>query len=251
MENTPTLREVLDLATSIGYHILKNGGEINRAEDTATRIAHAYGVDYVHVFALSSTIVITMEKDGISLTQTRRVKAAVTNLNRIEGFNALSRQICKNPLPYSEVLGKIKEIESAHRYPVWVSVLSYALIGGSFSVFFGGGGFEFLAGFLIGSLIRLIMLCLENFRAVPFFVNAAGSAATVFLAHLFSFIIPSLNEELTTIGVLMNLVPGVLLTNCIRDFVATDFTAGTAKIIEAFFTATAIALGVAVSIIWR
>ena len=38
MEHNLTQKQVLDLATSIGYYIIKNGGEINRAEDTARRI---------------------------------------------------------------------------------------------------------------------------------------------------------------------------------------------------------------------
>lgn len=71
------------------------------------------------------------------------------------------------------------------------------------------------------------------------------------LIKIFSFVFTNLNIPATTIGVLMNLVPGVLLTNCIRDFVATDYTAGTAKIMETLLIAAAIALGVGVSVLWR
>ncbi len=251
MEHTLSHRETLDMAVSIGYHILKHGGEINRAEDTVHRIGHAYGMDFIHVFAIASSIVITMEKDGVSLTQTRRVKACTTNLDKINCYNALSRKICETPLSYQEIQREIKSIEERPLYPLWVLFLAYAIIGGSFAVFFGGSVLEFITGFLVGALVRLVITLFDKFRSAPFFCNAAGAAATVSFIKLFSLVLPTLNTEVATIGVLMNLVPGVLLTNCIRDFIATDYVAGTAKIIEAFFTATAVALGVAVSIFWR
>ncbi len=251
MENTLSQRQVIDLAISIGYNILKNGGEINRVEDTVKRIALAYGMDYVHVFAINTTIIITTEKDGVSLTQTRRILNYVTNLDMLEKFNNLSRKISENPIPYDDVMREIKAIEDRHRYPQWVTVLCYALIGGSFAVFFGGSFGEFVVGFSVGLIVRIVMILLNLFNAPPFVSNTTCSAVTVILIKLFTYILPAINVEATTIGVLMNLVPGVLITNCIRDFIATDYNSGMAKMIEAFFTAAAIALGVAVSIFWR
>lgn len=251
MENTLSHRKVLDLVINIGYLILKSGGEINRVEDTVNRIAMSYGMDYVHTFAIGSSLVITTEKDGVSLTQTRRVKGIITNLSRVEKLNSLSRKICASPRPYEEVMEKIREIEHGPKYPVWADVLSYGLIGGAFSVFFGGALIEFILGFVIGCIVKLTIMLFTYFQAPPFFLNVIGAATTVILVKIISIVFASFSTEFVTIGVLMNLVPGVLLTNCIRDFVATDYVAGIAKIVEAFFTATAIALGVAVSILWR
>lgn len=251
MENTLSQREVLDVATSIGYHMLKNGGEINRAEDTMERICLAYGMDAVHAFAISSTVIVSVEKDDISLSQTRRVKGYVTNLNKIEKYNALSRKICETLPTYNEIIQELKEIDELAPYPLYVSFLAYALIGGSFSVFFGGGVYEFLAGFLIGFVLRSVILLGDFLHSPSFFVNTAGAATTVLLSFLSSFLFQGIDTEIVNIGVLMNLVPGVLLTNCMRDFVAMDYMAGLAKIVEVILIALAIALGVAVSVLWR
>lgn len=251
MVNTLSQKEVLDIATSIGFYILKYGGEINRVEDTVQRLALAYEMDEIHVFAISSSIVITTIKDGNSLSQTKRVNKQETNLDRVEQFNALSREICENRPSYNDIEKSIKRIESRPLYPFWVSVLAYSLIGGSFAIFFGGGFKECIVSFFIGLILRFVMYAADKLQAPLFFANAAGSAATVILVHLATFIFPNLDTETSTISVLMLLVPGVLLTNCIRDFVATDYTAGLSKIVEAIFVAAAIALGVAVSFLWR
>lgn len=251
MADTLTQKEVLDIATSIGYYILKYGGETNRVEDTVQRICIAYDMDETHVFAISSSIVITTIKDGSSLTETKRVNKQETNLDRVEQFNALSREICTNLPSYTDIQNSIKKIEDRPLYPFWVSVLAYSLIGGSFAIFFGGGLKECIVSFFVGFILRFVMHTAEKLQAPLFFANAAGSAATVVLVQLSQYIFPKIDTQTSTISVLMLLVPGVLLTNCIRDFVATDYTAGLSKIVEAIFIAAAIALGVGVSVLWR
>lgn len=251
MEHKLTQRQVLDLATNIGYYIIKNGGEINRAEDTARRVGMAYGMDAVHVFAIASSIVITVVKDGETLTQTKRVKASVTDLDKIERFNELSREICNQCLSYEEVRDQIKAIEEKRRYPTWVMILAYGIIGGAYTAFFGGDITDIMVGFVAGIVAKLAMMIFGLVKTAPFLINVVGAAAIVSILKLFTFALPGLRTEIITAGVLMNLVPGVLLTNCIRDFIATDYTAGTIKMVEAFFTAASIALGVAVSVLWR
>jgi len=251
MEHTLTQKQVLDVATSIGYYIIKNGGEINRAEDTARRIGIAYGMEAVHVFAIASSIVITVVKDGNTITQTRRVKGAVTNLDKIERLNKLSRTICAECPPYEEILKEMNAIEDRRRYPTWVMILAYGIIGGAYTAFFGGDFTDIMAGFVAGIVAKLAMMIFGLVQTAPFLMNVVGAASIVSALKIFTFIFPGLHTEIITAGVLMNLVPGVLLTNCIRDFIATDYTAGTIKMVEAFFTAASIALGVAVSVLWR
>lgn len=251
MEHSLTQRQVLDVVTSMGYRILLYGGEANRAEDTAMRIGKAYGMEEVHVFAIATSIMVTVEKNGESMTQTRRIARTMTDLDKLDQLNNLSRQICQENTPFDEVVSAVHKIDRRPVYPGWVIVLAYAIIGGSFSVFFGGGAAEMCVGFCVGALIRPVIKIADFLQSPPFFTNVGGAAATVVLIKLATFIVPELNTSATTIGVLMNLVPGVLLTNCIRDFVATDYSAGTSKIMETLLVAAAIAIGVGVSVLWR
>ena len=56
------------------------------------------------------------------------------------------------------------------------------------------------------------------------------------------------NVDLVTIGVLMLLVPGVALTNAMREIMVGDIFSGLSRTAESILTATAIALGVMVSL---
>ena len=50
------------------------------------------------------------------------------------------------------------------------------------------------------------------------------------------------------IGVLMTMVPGITLTNCMRDFIAGDFLAGLYTMTEALLIAIGMAVGAAAAI---
>lgn len=251
MKHNLTQKEVLHILSVIGEKILKYGGEANRAEDTVCRIGKAYGMDQIHVFAITTSIIITIEYEDEILTQTRRILKTATDLDKLGKLNALSREICAEYLDYDVVMKKITDIDKEKNYPPVVKMLARAIIGGAFAVFFGGGWEEALVGFVVGALLYFVIRILDYLQAPPFFTNVGGAASTVIFIKLFTFVFTDLNISSTTIGVLMILVPGVLLTNCIRDFVATDYSAGTAKIMETFLIAAAIALGVGVSILWR
>jgi uncharacterized membrane protein YjjP (DUF1212 family) len=52
---------ILCSALDIGEHILKNGGEIHRVEDTIERICRSFGAEHVEVFTITSLIVASIE----------------------------------------------------------------------------------------------------------------------------------------------------------------------------------------------
>ena len=56
------------------------------------------------------------------------------------------------------------------------------------------------------------------------------------------------NSDKIIIGTLMILVPGLALTNCIRDILAGDLMSGVAKIAEVFLIGVFIALGAAIAV---
>ena len=76
------LHELLD----IGETLLASGAEINRVEDTITRLSSAYGAEEINIFVITSDIVLTvLFRDGVELTQTRRIhRAASSDFAKLE-----------------------------------------------------------------------------------------------------------------------------------------------------------------------
>ena len=78
-----------------------------------------------------------------------------------------------------------------------------------------------------------------------------GGFLVGFLALLLTSIIPSTNFDNIIIGSIMPMVPGVAITNAIRDTIEGNLLSGISRGVEAFFVAISIATGVAIALkVW-
>ncbi len=247
----PTPKQVLNIATYLGYCMLRHGAEISRVEDTADRICMAYGATEAHVFAIYSTIIVSVSFGDEMLTQTRRVASISTNLDRVDRLNDLSRKICAEKPDYVSAVKEIDAVEARKLYPPKLSIVAYALISGSFALFFGGNVIDGIVAAVAGIVVRLVMMMLEYLRVAPFITTMTASAVVTATSHLANFLIAGLNVDIIIIGILMNLVPGVAITTSLRDFLSMDYMCGMSRLTEALLTATAIAIGASVVLLWQ
>ena len=82
--------QILAGILDIGEIMLVSGAEVNRVEDTVQRMAKAYGCNRVDVFTITSSIVVTVHREGKIYTQTRRIREYRTDIARIEACNSLT-----------------------------------------------------------------------------------------------------------------------------------------------------------------
>ena len=101
---------------------------------------------------------------------------------------------------------------------------------------------------LIGPIIKIISELMDRFRTNPFFITIICSMVAAFLAVVSYELNFAQNIDKMIIGLVMNLVPGVALTNSVRDVIAGDFIAGQTKMTEAILTATSIAIGTGIAL---
>lgn len=132
--------QLVDASLDVGKALLLAGGEVTRVEDTITRILHAYGMQKIGVFTITSLIEVTAcTPDGDEIVKARRIVGGfTTNLNQVEQLNALSREICSSCPPPQEITARITAIRHPKAEPGWISYVGAMLASGSFAVFFGG-----------------------------------------------------------------------------------------------------------------
>ena len=119
----------------------------------------------------------------------------------------------------------------------------YVLIAFSFALFFGGTLADAGCAAVIGLAMFFVVFALERWKANAVFVNIIASGVTMMLAVAAVGLGLGQNIDKMVIGALMNLVPGVAITNAMRDIMAGDYLAGQARLTEALLTAAAMALG--------
>lgn len=236
-------KELLSALLELGEEMYLCGAEIHRVEDTLSRIGEAYGAERMNVFAITSTIVVTMNFKDTALTQSRRLRAGgQTDFMKLEDYNSLSRMCCKN-LPAPEELKKeIEKIRKRKRAPFDEAFGSF-LASGAFAVFFGGTPADGLAASIIGLLIfrmsGLTLLKKPNRIIYQFIASLFTGLIAVFVCSVF----PALHADKILIGDIMLLVPGIAITNAFHDMMEGDTMSGILRLTESLLWAAAMAFG--------
>lgn len=236
--------QLLTCALDIGEMMLISGAEIGRVEDTVRLICGAYGCRRTDVFTITSSIVVSIEdQDRQFYTQTRRILATATNLSRLDQLNSLSRDICRKKPSYTFVQARLRIIREMRAYPMWLQAASSALIAGAFTVFFGGGMADALVSSVFGILLCLLTHWLQRARMNQIFVNVVASflVSAAAIACVGAGLGQDANEII--IGNIMLLIPGIALTNSIRDMISGDIMSGMLRFFDAILVAAAIAAG--------
>lgn len=238
-------RRILDLCVDAGETLLANGAEIYRVQQTMEIIARSYGARSFHVYVLTNGLFASMEDGGaVQSAAVRSTPRVEMNLGRISAVNALSREIVAGRVPLEEAFARLAQIRATRGLPGWLMVSASAFSAACFCYLFGGSAvdaFTALApGFAVGLFTRAPLNKLVSNML------SAGVVALVSLACVQALGLAGVACSLdkVIIGGIIPLVPGVALTNGIRDVANCDYLSGTIRAIDAVLIAAGIALGV-------
>lgn len=238
-----TANQYLTIAMDVGEKLLQYGAETNRTEDSIRRICIAYGATRVDVFSITVNIETTMHIGYDTYTQTRRIQNTTMDIDKLSALNELSRYICKNKPPLVVVEKRLNNIEEIQNYPYSLQVFAYALISGSFCVFFGGNFHDMIAAAIIGALLKPIESGIKKYSNNRIFIPLVWSLCGGLLNAFFLHIGIGDHYDLIAIGNIMILIPGTAFTNALRDLFIGDSITGVIHIVEAILVAISIALG--------
>lgn len=239
-------KKVLMLAVYAAEIMMKNGAEIYRVEDTVTRICKACGISYVEVFATPTGIFVSIDKGGESdnpQTYIKRIKGSDTNLDKISKVNQFSREFTTTDLSVDDGMKLLKEIDNEKPYPLFLRMLGAAMVCSFFCIVFGGSVLDFLVAFISGAGCYLLSVLLIKIEINFFIRGFCCCAVAAFAALAAAASIPGTSYDPIIIGSIMIFVPGVAITNSIRDFLSGDMLSGLARMTEALLTAVALATG--------
>ena len=239
-----------DLAATMGYHLAMSGAETFRVEDTIHRILRAYGVE-CEVFAIPNCVSVSLEAaNGKPLMIMRRIGFHGNDLEKLEKLNELSRHICEEQPEVDEAMAWLHQTLAACRtYRTGVFYLGNVLVGLGFSLVFGGTLRDCLWAGVMGLIIGLVTRFMDRQEANPFFSTILASCLMALPAYAAAGLGWLNNPDAAIIGALMILVPGLLITNSMRDIIYGDTNSGINRIVQVLLSAFAIALGTAAA--WR
>ncbi len=245
-----TLEKLVSLAARL---LLECGAETYRVEETVEFIALRMGVREAQVLALPTGCLYTLvDAEGKTHSRVVRVTDRRTDLNVIEQVNAVSRGLVEGQFDGEEAYRRMQELRRTPPQPLWKSMLAAALGAGSFAVLFGGRFFDALTAALCGALSSLMQRAFGPGLLPGSFHLFLTGMLSALIARLCVPFIPGGSLSAVIVGAIMPMLPGMLITNAIRDTVGGDLISGVARAAEALIRSAAIAAGVGLVLaLWR
>lgn len=244
--------KTLDIAIHAGKIMLENGGETYRVEETMLRISNALGLQNADCYATPTVLMLCCkDENGNNLSSVKRIVSRTFNLDKIVKINELSRSIERKHMNNEDVLLEIDNIRNMPSYSKRFKISIAALAVGAFTLVFGGDFRDAITALLVGAVIENIILFLSKFKVADFFIDIVGGAVAALLALIAYKLGIVQHYDKIIIGGIMLLVPGLAITNAIRDTINGDLVSGISRAVEAFIIAVAIAVGTGITLkIW-
>jgi len=246
-----TIEFILNTALQLGSGLMENGAETYRAEDTIERICHSMACENIQVFAIPTGIFLSVYYQNEMHTRFHRVKKSTIDLRIVTRLNELSRKIVKKEISEGDIENELDFILASPAYDPRMRSFFAGLAAGFFTLMFQGTLLEFAFSFIVATFVALLYNYLLRNIQSGFMKNIFGGFATGALAMILSSLFRSISltsYDTIIIGAIMPLVPGVSLTNAIRDSLSGELVSGITKLAETLIIATGIAIGVGIAL---
>jgi uncharacterized membrane protein YjjP (DUF1212 family) len=239
--------EIMEVCLLAGKIMLQCGAETYRVEDTMMRIADSFGARHTHSFVTPTGIIFSIEEHGQVKTKLVRIADRTTDLTKVAQVNSISRSISNGDLTLSEAKKQLSDTERVHLlYPLWIQVLAASISSACFLIMFQGRWIDFIPALVTGGIGYIFFVFLHRVVAIKFFAEFLSATIIGLMAYIIVWQELGVEIDKIIIGSVMPLVPGLLITNAVRDLMAGHLVSGLSKGAEAILTAFAIGAGIAV-----
>lgn len=242
-------QEILDICLTAGRLMIEGGSEMYRVEDTMLRIARNAGVEDPRVFATPTCVFMSL--DGGDLSQMKQIRDRNINLELVDRVNQLSRLFAAKKIDIAELRDRIIQVAEAPSFPMWLQIIGAAVLSATLMVLFMDNydWVDFPGAAIIGAVGFWAYCEFKKYTKIRFLSELIAAMVMGLLAVILNYLDPAVIIDHILIGALMTLVPGLALTNALRDLFMGDLLSGIVRMCEA--TLSALALGGGVGLILK
>lgn len=244
--NRERYKTIVDSSLLAGKIMLENGAETSRVEDTMERIiCKAMGEPYCsssYTYVTVNGIFVTIGQDNTNFV---RIDTRDQNLEKVTRVNQISRSFASDELTIEDVYTELQIVDKEPMdYSLAFKIICTSILSGSVMFIMGGKPVDLPATMIAGVICYVTYLLGLKFLKTPFIVEYVaafvGGMAALFINNWFGSHLSSV-----MIGTVAPLVPGIAITNAIRDIMAKHYISGSIRGLEAIFIAGAIGTGIA------
>ena len=228
-----------------GEIMLCSGAETYRVEDTMYHILKTSNIETTQVIAMMTGLVVTLNDPGFEqpVTMMRRVSERSTNVSNIVKVNDISRRYCEEKISLEEAYEELRRAKGKQYNRLLYNLATIGIAVG-FAMMFGGSLHDIIAAAVVGAVLAGVMTIGKIAKLSSVLVHVLSGLGIAMLTVVIQRVLfADLSVNIVIASSIMPIVPGVAITNAIRDTIQGDYLSGCARILEAFLVAMAIAVG--------
>lgn len=243
-------KKLVEMSLLAGEIMLASGAETYRVEDTITHILRVSGYETAEGIVTGMAISVTLaDGNECMISLVKRVKDRATDLGKVYQVNTVSRDFCAGKLSLAEAYHELKQIQASKPYGSFQRFLGNVGTVMFFVLLLGGSYYDFAFATVNGLIVALCLLGLGKIKLNAFFTNVLCAGVVAISSSFFHVILKiPISLDVVISGSILPLLPGVAITNAIRDTLQGDYMSGGARAIEAFVMAASIAIGIGVGL---
>lgn len=237
-----------DLCLKTAYLLVNGGAETYRVEDTIERIGHSLGSD-VRCYVTVTAIFIEINHQNYKFIKSR---LGGTNLQMIDDINTMSRQLAEKTITGEEFTLHINHLYRNKRttdFPFYIKAIGAGLVSMAPMLLYSMPLYYFIYCFFVGIVGYTISYYLSRLSMLPYADLFISGFVIALLAITLKDLGITTQYHTIIIGAIMPLVPGVAITNAIRELVMRHAVSSMVKFLDSLLVASSIGFGIASALI--
>ncbi|MFT8748720.1 threonine/serine exporter family protein [Liquorilactobacillus nagelii] len=235
---------IIETILLAGKIMIENGADMARVDDTLTRIARNAGIEQPKIFETTTGILMSIPERKAS--QVEPILKRTIDLEKVSLVNQNSRAFQAGKISLNELHNNLIKLNiSTPFFSFWLQLLAAVGVSCTLMLMYGGHWQGLIATALAGGLGYSCYYFINNHLKVRFVSEFLAS----FLIGIIAVICVRVNVgeqvNMITVGGVMPLVPGVPITNAVRDVFAGHLLSGMSRALESLLSACAIGMGIA------
>ena len=234
---------VIELARRLHQY----GAAAPRLEQAIGNVAQQLGLA-CDVLSTPTSIVLSFSApggDGLAeLTQVVRIAPGDVNLARLCRADEIADRVADGSLDPRRGMAQLRALgRPLSRAALWATIVSYGLSAASVAVLFRTSGPDALVAGVIGVLIGGIVVAGYGRPRLSAASDAIAALVATFIATMVSAWLLPLALKLVVLSALIVLVPGMSLTNAVRELTSQHLASGVARFAGAAATILKLTFG--------
>ena len=175
-----------------------------------------------------------------------RLAPAGPNIGRLSKLDRIVTLVLDGSLSPDEALAEVEAIERAPSpYGALLTILAFGLGSAGIARFLGGGVTEIVVGGFLGIITGALAASAERVRKLERVYEPLAAFVAAFVATSVAALLGPYASSIATLAGIIVLLPGLVLTNAVRELAERHLASGTARLAGAVMILLGLTFGVA------